>query len=393
MKSIYLDNSATTRTDDDVLQAMLPYFSESYGNPSSIYKIGRDNKKAIEEAREKVAKVLNCEPQEIYFTAGGSESDNTALRGIAYANRNKGNHIITSKIEHPAVLETCKQLEKEGFEVSYIGVDENGILDLGELKSAIKPTTTLISIMFANNEIGTIQPIKEIGELARNRGIAFHTDAVQAVGSVRIDVQELNIDALSISGHKFYGPKGIGALYVRKGIKFDKFVNGGHQERNKRAGTENVPGIVGLGKAIEIAYRDFDEHTKQIKTLRDYYVSQVIQRIPYIKVNGDMEKRLPGNSNISFRFIEGEGLLLNLDLKGICASSGSACTSGSLDPSHVLLAIGLPHEIAHGSLRISIGKYNTKEEIDYLIDSLVEIVQRLRDMSPLWEKFIEEENK
>lgn len=393
MKSIYLDNSATTRTDNEVLQAMLPYFSESYGNPSSIYKIGRDNKKAIEEAREKVAQVLNCEPQEIYFTAGGSESDNTAIRGIAYANKNKGNHIITSKIEHPAVLETCKQLEKEGFEVSYIGVDENGILNLDELRSAIKPTTTLISIMFANNEIGTIQPIKEIGELAKSHGIAFHTDAVQAVGSVRIDVQELNIDALSLSGHKFYGPKGIGALYVRKGIKFDKFINGGHQERNKRAGTENVPGIVGLGKAIEIAYRDFDEHTKQIKALRDYYVSQVVKRIPYIKVNGDMESRLPGNSNISFRFIEGEGLLLNLDLKGICASSGSACTSGSLDPSHVLLAIGLSHEIAHGSLRISIGKYNTKEEIDYLIDSLVEIVQRLRDMSPLWEKFVEEENK
>ena len=348
MKSIYFDNSATTRTDDEVLKVMLPYFSESYGNPSSIYKIGRDNKKAIEDSREKVANVLNCEPQEIYFTAGGSESDNMALKGIAYANKNKGNHIITSKIEHPAILETCKQLEKEGFEVSYVGVDENGILDLEELKSAIKPTTTLISVMFANNEIGTIQPIKEIGELAKRRGIVFHTDAVQAIGSVRIDVQELNIDALSLSGHKFYGPKGIGALYIRKGIKFDKFINGGHQERNKRAGTENVPGIVGLGKAIEIAYRDLDEHTKQIKDLRDYYVSQVIKRIPYIKVNGDMKSRLPGNSNISFRFIEGEGLLLNLDLKGICASSGSACSSGSLDPSHVLLAIGLPHEIAHG---------------------------------------------
>ena len=276
MKSIYFDNSATTRTDDEVLKVMLPYFSESYGNPSSIYKIGRDNKKAIEDSREKVANVLNCEPQEIYFTAGGSESDNMALKGIAYANKNKGNHIITSKIEHPAILETCKQLEKEGFEVSYVGVDENGILDLEELKSAIKPTTTLISVMFANNEIGTIQPIKEIGELAKRRGIVFHTDAVQAIGSVRIDVQELNIDALSLSGHKFYGPKGIGALYIRKGIKFDKFINGGHQERNKRAGTENVPGIVGLGKAIEIAYRDLDEHTKQIKDLRDYFVLQVV---------------------------------------------------------------------------------------------------------------------
>ncbi len=394
MDTIYLDNSATTRVDDEVLKAMLPYFSESYGNPSSIYKIGRDNKKAVEEAREQVAKALNCEASEIYFTSCGSESDNTAIRGIAYANKSKGNHIITSKIEHPAVLETCKQLEKEGFEVSYIGVDENGILKLDELENAIKPTTTLISIMFANNEIGTIQPIKEIGEIAKKHQVFFHTDAVQAVGSVKIDVKELGIDALSLSAHKFYGPKGVGALYIRKGVKFDRFLNGGHQERGKRAGTENVAGIVGLGKAIEIAYRDLEEHNKLIKSLRDYYVEEIQKRIPYIKINGDMEKRLPGNSNISFRFIEGEGLLLNLDLKGICASSGSACTSGSLDPSHVLLAIGLPHEIAHGSLRISIGKYNTKEEIDYVIENLVEIVNRLREMSPLWEEFIEkEENK
>ena len=371
---------------------MLPYFSENYGNPSSIYKIGRENKKAIEEAREKVAKVLNCEPSEIYFTAGGSESDNTAIRGIAYSYKNKGNHIITSKIEHPAVLETCKQLEKEGFEVTYVGVDENGIIKLNELESAIKPTTTLITVMFANNEIGTIQPVKEIGEIARKNNIAFHTDAVQAVGTEKIDVKEMNIDSLSLSAHKFYGPKGIGALYVRKGIKFDKFINGGHQERNKRAGTENVAGIVGLGKAIELAYESLEEHNKKIKELRDYYVEQVKEKIPYIKINGDMEKRLVGNSNISFRFIEGEGLLLNLDLKGICASSGSACTSGSLDPSHVLLAIGLPHEIAHGSLRISIGKYNTKEEIDYTVESLVEIVNRLREMSPLWEEFIEHNN-
>lgn len=393
MKTIYLDNGATTKTDEEVIKEMLPYLSENYGNPSSIYKLGRENKKAVEEARDKVAKALNCEPNEIYFTAGGSESDNTAIRGIAYSYKKKGNHIITSKIEHPAVLETCKQLEKEGFEVSYIGVDQNGILDLEELKKEIKPTTTLISIMFANNEIGTIEPIKEIGEIAKENNIIFHTDAVQAVGNVKIDVKELNIDALSLSGHKFYGPKGIGALYVRKGIKFDKFINGGHQERNKRAGTENVPGIVGLGKAIELAYEDLEEHNKKIKELRDYYVEQVEEKIPYIKINGDKERRLPGNSNISFRFIEGEGLLLNLDLKGICASSGSACTSGSLDPSHVLLAIGLPHEIAHGSLRVSIGKYNTKEEIDYLVESLVEIVGRLREMSPLWEKFIEEENK
>ncbi len=393
MKTIYVDNGATTKTDEEVIKAMLPYLSESYGNPSSIYKLGRENKKAVEEARDKVAKVLNCEPNEIYFTAGGSESDNTAIKGIAYQYRDKGNHIITSKIEHPAVLETCKKLEKEGFEVTYIGVDENGILNLEELKKEIRPTTTLITVMFANNEIGTIEPIEEIGKIAKENDIIFHTDAVQAVGNVEIDVKKLNIDSLSLSGHKFYGPKGIGALYVRKGIKFDKFINGGHQERNKRAGTENVPGIVGLGKAIELTYESLEEHNQKIKELRDYYVEQVEERIAYIKINGDKERRLPGNSNISFRFIEGEGLLLNLDLKGICASSGSACTSGSLDPSHVLLAIGLPHEIAHGSLRVSIGKYNTKEEIDYLVENLVEIVERLREISPLWEKFMEEENR
>ena len=389
----YFDNAATTRTDDEVLKEMLPYFSQSYGNPSSIYKIGRENRKAVEEAREKVAKAINVEPNEIYFTAGGSESDNTAIRGIAYAYKQRGNHIITSKIEHPAVLETCKQLEKEGFEVSYIGVDEKGIVNLEELKNSIKETTTLITIMFANNEIGTIEPIKEIGKIAKENNIIFHTDAVQAVGSVKIDVKEMNIDSLSLSGHKFYGPKGIGALYVKKSVRFQKFVNGGHQEKNKRAGTENVPGIVGLGKAIEVAYSNLEEHNKKIKELRDYYVEEVKKRIPYIKINGDMENRLPGNSNISFRFIEGEGLLLNLDLKGICASTGSACTSGSLDPSHVLLAIGLPHEIAHGSLRITIGKYNTKEEVDYLLNNLEEIVSRLRNMSPLWEEFIEGGNK
>ena len=393
MENIYLDNAATTKLDEEVLNEMIPYLKEYYGNASSIYKLGRESRKAVEESREKIAKVLNCKPNEIYFTAGGSESDNTAIKGIARANIKKGNHIITSKIEHPAVLETCKQLEKEGFEISYIPVDENGILDLEELKKAIKSTTILISVMFANNEIGTIQPIEEIGKIAKENNIYFHTDAVQAVGSLKIDVEKLNIDSLSMSGHKFYGPKGIGALYVRTGVNFEKFVNGGHQERNKRAGTENVAGIVGMGKAIELAYQNLEEHNKKIKELRDYYVEQVKEKIPYIKINGDMEKRLPGNSNISFRFIEGEGLLLNLDLKGICASSGSACTSGSLDPSHVLLAIGLPHEIAHGSLRISIGKYNTREEIDYLIENLVEIVNRLREMSPLWEKFIEEGNK
>ncbi len=393
MNTVYLDNNATTKTDEEVVKAMLPYLVENYGNPSSIYKIGRKNRKAIEDARESIAKILNCEPNEIYFTSGGSESDNTAIRGIAYSYKNKGNHIITSTIEHPAVLETCKQLEKEGFEISYVKVNENGIIDVEELKKIIKPTTTLITIMFANNEIGTIQPIEEIGKIAKEHDIIFHTDSVQAVGNILIDVKKLNIDSLSLSAHKFYGPKGIGVLYVKRGIKFNKFINGGHQERNKRAGTENVAGIIGLAKAMEIAYRDLEEHNKKIKELRDYYVNQVKEKIPYIKINGDMEKRLPGNSNISFRFIEGEGLLLNLDLKGICASSGSACTSGSLNPSHVLLAIGLSHEIAHGSLRVSIGKYNTKEEIDYVVECLVEIVKRLREMSPLWEKFIEEENK
>lgn len=393
MKTVYLDNSATTKTDEIVIKEMLPYLTEYYGNASSIYKLGRESKKVVEEAREKIASALNCKTNEIYFTAGGSESDNTAIKGIARANKNKGNHIITSKIEHPAVLETCKELEKEGFKVSYIPVNENGIVDLNELKKVIKKETILISIMFANNEIGTIQPIKEIGKIAKENNIYFHTDAVQAVGNIKINVQDLNIDSLSLSGHKFYGPKGIGALYVKTGVKFEKYIDGGHQERNKRAGTENVAGIVGMGKAIEIAYKNLDEHNRKIMELRDYYIEKVKEKIPYIKINGDMKKRLPGNSNISFRFIEGEGLLLNLDLKGICASSGSACTSGSLDPSHVLLAIGLPHEIAHGSLRISIGKYNTIEEIDYLIDNLVEIVGRLREMSPLWEEFIEEENK
>lgn len=392
MENIYFDNSATTKLDQSVLEEMIPYLKDEYGNASSIYKIGRNNRCAIENAREKVAKIINAEPQEIFFTSGGTESDNTAIRGIVYANRKKGNHIITSKIEHPAILETCKQLEKEGFEVTYVNVDENGILKLDELKKSIKNTTILISIMFANNEIGTIQPIEEIGQIAKENNIIFHTDAVQAIGNIRIDVKRMNIDSLSMSAHKFYGPKGIGVLYMKKGVKFDKLMNGGHQERNKRPGTENVPAIVGLGKAIELAYENFDEHNTKIKELRDYYVSEVQKRIPYIKINGDMENRLPGNSNISFRFIEGEGLLLNLDLKGICASSGSACTSGSLDPSHVLLAIGLPHEIAHGSLRISIGKYNTKEEVDYLLDNLVEIVKRLRNMSPLYDSFIKSLN-
>ena len=393
MKNVYFDNAATTKLDGDVLNDMMPYLTDNYGNASSIYKLGKTSRKAVEEAREKVANILNCKPNEIYFTAGGSESDNTAIKEIARANKNKGNHIITSKIEHPAVLDSCHDLEKEGFEVSYISVDENGTIDLEELKKEIKPTTILISVMTANNEIGTIQPIKEIGEIAHEHNIYFHTDAVQAIGNIKIDVNEMNIDSLSLSGHKFYGPKGIGALYVKNGVSFNKYISGGHQERNKRAGTENVAGIVGLASAMERAYKELDEQNKKISELRDYYESSILEKIPYVKVNGNVKNRLPGNSNISFRYIEGEGLLLNLDLKGICASSGSACTSGSLDPSHVLLAIGLPHEIAHGSLRISIGKYNTKEEIDYLIDSLVEIVNKLRNMSPLWEEFMEGENK
>lgn len=393
MKNVYFDNAATTKLDGDVLNDMMPYLTDNYGNASSIYKLGKTSRKAVEEAREKVANILNCKPNEIYFTAGGSESDNTAIKGIARANKNKGNHIIASKIEHPAVLDSCHDLEKEGFEVSYISVDENGTIDLEELKKEIKPTTILISVMTANNEIGTIQPIKEIGEIAHEHNIYFHTDAVQAIGNIKIDVNEMNIDSLSLSGHKFYGPKGIGVLYVKNGVSFNKYISGGHQERNKRAGTENVAGIVGLASAMERAYKELNEHNKKISELRDYYESSILKKIPYVKVNGNVKNRLPGNSNISFRYIEGEGLLLNLDLKGICASSGSACTSGSLDPSHVLLAIGLPHEIAHGSLRISIGKYNTKEEIDYLIDSLVEIVNKLRNMSPLWEEFMEGENK
>ena len=337
-----------------------------------------------------MARILNCEPHEIYFTASGSESDNTAIRGIAKAYQQKGNHIITSKIEHPAVLETCRELEKEGFEVSYIGVDERGILDLEELQREIRPTTILISIMFANNEIGTIQPIKEIGEIANQNRIIFHTDAVQAVGSLPIDVKAMKIDSLSLSAHKFYGPKGGGALYVRKEVKFERLIQGGHQERNKRAGTENVSGIVGLGKAIEIAYENLDENTRKIRELRDFYVAQIEANIPYIKINGDKEKRLPGNSNISFYFIEGDSLLLNLDLKGISASSGSACTSGSLSPSHVLLALGLPNEIAYGSLRISIGKENTKEEIEEVVKQLIEIVNRLRNGNTIAERKIHE---
>ena len=383
---IYLDNASTTKLDKRVLDRMLPYLTEEYGNPSAIYKPAKTARKAVEEARATVAKILNCEPTEIYFTASGSESDNTAIKGIARRYRDKGKHIITSKIEHPAVLETCKALEREGFDVTYISVDGNGILDLKELENSIREDTILISVMFANNEIGTLQPVKEIGEIAKRHGVFFHTDAVQAVGSEWIDVKELGIDSLSLSAHKSHGPKGVGALYVKSGVRFERFVDGGHQEKGRRAGTENVAGIVGLAAAMELSYAELQEKNSRVRALRDYYEAEVEKRIPYIKRNGDQKKRLAGTSNISFEFIEGEGLLLNLDLKGICASSGSACTSGSLDPSHVLLAIGLKHEIAHGSLRISIGKYNTKEEIDFLVESLVEIVNKLREMSPLYER-------
>ena len=378
---IYFDNAATTKLDDEVLKEMMPYLTNMYGNASAIYELGRESRKAVEDAREKVAKVLNCEVGEVYFTSCGSESDNTAIKGIARANKEKGNHIITSKIEHPAVIETCEQLKKEGFEITYIGVNEKGIVDLEELKRVIKPTTILISIIFANNEIGTIEPINEIGKIAKEHGIIFHTDAVQAVGNVRIDVKDMNIDSISLSGHKFYGPKGVGVLYVKKGIEFQNFINGGHQERNKRAGTENVAGIVGLGKAIELAYQNLDEHNKKITELRDYFINRITTKIPNVKINGDIVNRLPGNANVSFEGADAEGLLLNLDLKKICASSGSACSAGSLEPSRVLLAIGLEKEIAKSSLRVTIGKYNTKEEVDYLIESLEDIVARIRKIN------------
>lgn len=380
MENIYLDNSATTRIDDRVLEEMLPYLKNNYGNASSLYSLGRESKKAIEDARDKVAKFLNCKSSEIYFTSGGSESDNTAIKGIARANRKKGNHIITSKIEHRAVLETCKTLEKEGFEITYLDVDRYGRVDVEKLKSVIRKDTILISIMYANNEIGTIQDIEKIGKIARENGIYFHTDAVQAVGILDIDVEKQNIDSLSLSAHKFYGPKGIGVLYVKKDIKFEKFIDGGHQERNKRAGTENVANIVGLAKALEIATESLQAHKNKISSLRDYFESNLKSKIENVTINGDIENRLPGNSNISFLGVNGQDLLLNLDMLGICVSSGSACTSGSIDPSHVLTAIGLDEEKAKSSIRISIGKYNTKEDIDYLIKNLVEIIKRQRDV-------------
>ncbi|MGE5473640.1 MAG: cysteine desulfurase NifS [Ignavibacteriales bacterium] len=387
-KFIYMDHSATTPVKKEVLDEMLPYFSEKFGNPSSIYSIGRESKKAIEEAREKTAKSLGANPSEIYFTSGGSESDNWAIKGVAYANKSKGNHIITSCIEHHAVLNTCKFLENDGFEVTYLPVDSEGLISIEDLKRAIKPETILVSIMFANNEIGTIQPIKEIGEITREKGIYFHTDAVQAIGNVRIDVQDMKIDLLSLSAHKFYGPKGIGALYIKKNVKISSFIQGGGQERGRRASTENVAGIVGLGKAIEIASNNVENYNAKLLKLRKMLIDGIIGTVPFVRINGHPEKRLPGNANFSFQFIEGESLLLMLDMKGIAGSSGSACSSGSLDPSHVLLGIGLTHEIAHGSLRLTLGECNTEEDINYVLQTIPPIVERLREMSPLYEKIL-----
>lgn len=390
-KLIYLDNAATTKTAPEVVEAMIPYFTENYGNPSSVYTFAAKNKEAITKQREIIAGALGAKADEIYFTAGGSESDNWALKAAAEAYGTKGNHIITTKIEHHAILHTGGYLESKGFEVTYLNVDENGFVDLNELKKAIRPTTILISVMFANNEIGTVEPIREIGEIAHEKGILFHTDAVQAFGQVPINVDECHIDLLSASGHKLNGPKGIGFLYIRKGVKIRSFVHGGAQERKRRAGTENVPGIIGLGTAVDRAVRSMKERTDKEIMLRDHLIERVLDEIPYCRLNGDRTKRLPNNANFSFRFVEGESLLIMLDMKGICGSSGSACTSGSLDPSHVLLAIGLPHEIAHGSLRLTLSEETTKEDIDYVVDCLKEIVANLRNMSPLYEDFIKKQ--
>lgn len=385
-RSIYFDHSATTPVRSEVLEAMLPYFTERYGNASSIYKIARESRAAVDEARDSVAAAIGANPQEIFFTSGGTEADNWAIKGVAYANRKKGRHIITSSIEHHAVLHTCQYLEREGFEVTYLPVDEKGLIAPAQVEEAIREDTILISIMFANNEIGTIQPIEEIGRIAKKHGIPFHTDAVQAIGNIHIDVESLGVDLLSMSAHKFYGPKGVGALYIRKGINLAPYLHGGAQEAGRRASTENVPGIVGMGKAIEIATANIDSYNEKLLELSNMTIDGVLNSIPYVRLNGDRDRRLPGNVNLSFEFIEGESLLLLLDMAGIGASSGSACTSGSLDPSHVLLAIGLPHEIAHGSLRLTFGKDNTKEEVEYLLEVLPDIVKRLREMSPLYEK-------
>ncbi len=392
-KFIYLDNAATTKTAPEVVDAMVPFFSEFYGNPSSVYSLASESKKAVMDAREIIADSLGAKVTDIYFTAGGSEADNWAIKATAEAYASKGKHIITSAIEHHAVLHTCQYLEKHGYEVTYVGVDEQGIIKLEELKRAIRPDTILISVMFANNEIGTIQPVKEIGEIAKANNIIFHTDAVQAYGKLPINVDEYHIDMLSASGHKINGPKGIGFLYIRKGLKLRSLIHGGAQERSRRAGTENVPGIVGFGAAVSLAMTNMARKTQYETNLRDYFISQIEEKIPYCRLNGDRQKRLSNNVNFSFEFIEGESLLIMLDMKGICASSGSACTSGSLDPSHVLLAIGLPHEIAHGSLRLTLSEENTKEEIDITVSAIAEIVQKLRNMSPLYEDFMKKQCK
>lgn len=384
MREIYLDHAATTKLKKEVLDSMLPFLTEQYGNPSTIYTLGREAKKAMDIAREQVAKALNAKPNEIFFTGSGTESDNWAIKGIAYANKEKGKHIITSNIEHHAIIHTCKFLQKEGFDITYVPVDNEGIINLEELKKAIRPDTILISVMLANNEIGTIQPIKEISKIAKEHRIYLHTDAVQAVGSIPVDVEDLGVDLLSLSGHKIYGPKGIGILYIKSGTKISPFIHGGGQERGKRAGTENVANIVGIGKAIELATKDIPEYSAHLQQLRDMTIEGILKQIPHTRLNGHSEKRLPGNVNISFEYIEGESILLMLDSKGISASSGSACTSGSLDPSHVLLAIGLPHEIAHGSLRLTFGEENTKEDVKYLLETLPPIIEGLRKMSPLY---------
>lgn len=387
-KKIYLDNAATTAVRKEVVEAMIPYFTEKFGNPSSVYELAGESKKGIDKAREIISNALGAKSNEIYFTAGGSESDNWALKAAAEAYKEKGNHIITSKIEHHAILHTCEYLEKNGYEITYVDVDENGVVKLEELKKAIRPTTILISIMFANNEIGTVEPIKEIGEFAKEKGIIFHTDAVQAFGQLPILVDECHIDMLSASGHKLNGPKGIGFLYIRTGLKLRSFIHGGAQERHRRAGTENVPGIVGLGKAVAIAMETINERKEKETALRELLIERILREVPYTRLNGHRRNRLPNNANFSFQFVEGESLLIMLDMQNICASSGSACTSGSLDPSHVLLAIGLPHEIAHGSLRLTLSHDTTEEEINYTIDKIKEIVAKLRSMSPLYEDFV-----
>ncbi len=383
---VYMDHSATTYTRKEVLDAMIPYYAENFGNPSSIYSIARASKKAIDTARAQVAKALGAEPDEIYFTSCGSESDNWAIKGIAFANRRRGNHIITSKIEHHAVLHTCEYLEKEGFSVTYLPVDKYGLVDPAELEKSITDKTILVTIMYANNEIGTIEPIAELGAVARRHKVYFHTDAVQVIGNIPVDVRAQNIDLLSLSAHKFYGPKGVGALYIRKGVKIDNLIHGGGQEHRRRAGTENIAGIVGLGKAIELATADIEGHNRRIRAMRDRLLKGIVEKIPHTYLNGHPEKRLPGNINISFEFIEGESMLLWLDDEGISASTGSACTSGSLEPSHVLLATGLPVEISHGSLRLTLGIVNTEADVDFVLDVLPKVVSRLRDMSPLYQK-------